>query len=191
VAHRADPAGNGSIDRTAEVHTPGRAPTAAHARKSEALRAFAERLESDLYEFALADGSLPQLADHLGLPRAAIRAAADRGADRRPGARPLPRSNLAARRCRLCRWPFKPGRVDQHHCSKRCVRVAHRERVGDPTVDATIAWLRDPPNCEGCGEPLRDTRVGARFHGDACHKRAQRRRQPGDAAALSGGPAVR
>jgi hypothetical protein len=78
------------------------------------------------------------------------------------------------RTCPVCHCVFEPARADQKCCSPRCRRVKHRLDREDPTAAATVAWLRDPPPCEGCGEPLAGMRVGAPFHGDACRKRARR-----------------
>jgi hypothetical protein len=45
----------------------------------------------------------------------------------------------------------------------------------DPTLEASIRMLFDPPDCAGCGEPLWGKRPDAKQHGPACIQRRRRR----------------
>jgi ribosomal protein L37E len=100
------------------------------------------------------------------------------------------RDGLRVRDCPICHAVFEPARKDQVCCSAKCRRLKHRVERGDPTAAKTVAWLRDPPTCEGCGEPLHGTRVGARFHSDTCRKRAARRKHQGPPTAVAQGASV-
>ncbi len=82
--------------------------------------------------------------------------------------------NAGGRECPVCRRRFKAGRVDRITCSNHCRDLARRARHDDPTADAAIRMLFDPPNCAGCGEPLWGRRPDALHHGPACVKRRQR-----------------
>jgi hypothetical protein len=84
------------------------------------------------------------------------------------------------RRCEICEDPIPEGRRrESPTCSDRCMNARKRKLKGDPTAEATIAWLRDPPVCDGCGLSLRDKRVGTSFHGARCRRRAAGRRKEG------------
>jgi hypothetical protein len=84
------------------------------------------------------------------------------------------------RRCEICEDPIPVGRrPESPTCSDRCANVRKRQLKGDPTAQATITWLRHPPVCEGCGWSLRDKRVGTRFHGASCRRKAASRRGQG------------
>ena len=77
--------------------------------------------------------------------------------------------------CAVCEDPIPNGRrAGSSTCSDRCVNARKRELNGDPTVRATITWLRDPPACKGCGKSLRAKRVGTTYHNARCRRRAQR-----------------
>jgi hypothetical protein len=76
-------------------------------------------------------------------------------------------------RCEICKDPIPEGRrPESPTCSDRCMNARKRKLKGDPTAQATIAWLRHPPVCDGCGLSLRDKRVGTSFHGARCRRRA-------------------
>jgi hypothetical protein len=85
------------------------------------------------------------------------------------------------RRCEVCEYPIPEGRrAESPTCSDRCMNLRKRKLKGDPTARATIAWLRDPPVCEGCGLSLRDKRVGTSYHGARCRRKAASRRRGGN-----------
>jgi hypothetical protein len=79
------------------------------------------------------------------------------------------------RRCDVCEDPIpKDRRAGSPTCSDRCMNARKRELNGDPTVKATIRWLREPPTCKGCGKSLRAKRVGTTYHNARCRLRAER-----------------
>jgi hypothetical protein len=81
------------------------------------------------------------------------------------------------RRCEVCEEPIPEGRrPESPTCSDRCMNARKRKLKGDPTVEATIAWLRHAPVCEGCGLSLRNKRVGTSFHGARCRRKAAGRK---------------
>jgi len=84
---------------------------------------------------------------------------------------------IEVRECPVCQRRFKAGRVDRVTCTDHCRDLARRVRHGDPTVEASLRMLFDPPECAGCGLPLWGRRPDARHHGPACVKRRQRAQQ--------------
>jgi len=78
------------------------------------------------------------------------------------------------RECPVCRRKFKIGRRDQITCDAHCRDVARRVRANDPTVEASIGMMFDPPACLGCGKPLWAMRPDAKYHGAACRKKHER-----------------
>ena len=76
------------------------------------------------------------------------------------------------RRCEVCEDPIPKGRrPESPTCSDRCMNARKRQLKGDPTAQATIAWLRHPPACPGCGMSLRHKRVGTRYHDTRCRRK--------------------
>jgi hypothetical protein len=86
------------------------------------------------------------------------------------------RGQSAVPECPVCRRQFRGGRADRVTCSDHCRDLARRVRQRDPTVEASLRMLFEPPPCAGCGGPLWGKRPDARHHGAACVKRAQRAR---------------
>lgn len=78
------------------------------------------------------------------------------------------------RECPVCRRQFQIGRKDQITCDAHCRDLARRVRSGDPTVEASIKMLFDPPPCLGCEKPLWAMRPDAKYHGATCRKKAER-----------------
>jgi hypothetical protein len=80
----------------------------------------------------------------------------------------------APRSCLTFRRQFLRATLGQTYWRPWCRRLAHRLERGDPTAPAALRMLRDPSPCLGCGEPLWDRPADAKWHGDACRKRAAR-----------------
>lgn len=81
--------------------------------------------------------------------------------------------STAGRDCPVCLRRFS-ARADRATCSDHCRDLARRIRQADPTAEASLRMLFEPPACAGCGEPLWAKRPDAKQHGPACVKRRQR-----------------
>src|SRR5215210_976930 len=115
--------------------------------------------------------SLRDVAAELGLERDATRALIEAAADR-AHRRDWIEFDRAQNRASEKVGESEAGSRNTWPRSSQCPPVsAERRSKPDKTP---IGTTTPPSDCPGCGRPLTGKRAGAKYHGDACRKRAKR-----------------